>query len=161
MVDPARLVWGLRNAAESLGARFFDHSAVVGVDRSDGNAIEVATAYGSVRADRVIVGTFVLAGFLAAAAMLLFSVQRPVITPDWGLQIAVVALVGVVVGGLDRLVPATMGGFFVGFANSMLANILPSDQRIFLDSALYTLVILVLLVQPAGLFQRHVTVERV
>lgn len=114
-----------------------------------------------VRADRVIVGTFVLAGFLAAAAMLLFSVQRPVITPDWGLQIAVVALVGVVVGGLDRLVPATLGGFFVGFANSMLANILPSEQRIFLDSALYTLVILVLLVRPEGLFQRHVTVERV
>lgn len=114
-----------------------------------------------VRADRVIVGTFVLAGFLAAAAMLLFSVQRPVITPDWGLQIAVVALVGVVVGGLDRLVPATLGGFFVGFANSMLANILPSAQRVFLDSALYTLVILVLLVQPRGLFQRHVTVERV
>lgn len=114
-----------------------------------------------VRADRVIVGTFVLAGFLAAAAMLLFSVQRPVITPDWGLQIAVVALVGVVVGGLDRLVPATLGGFFVGFANSMLANILPSPQRVFLDSALYTLVILVLLVQPTGLFQRHVTVERV
>lgn len=114
-----------------------------------------------VRADRVIIGTFVLAGFLAAAAMLLFSVQRPVITPDWGLQIAVVALVGVVVGGLDRLVPATLGGFFVGFANSMLANMLPSEQRIFLDSALYTLVILVLLVRPDGLFKRHVTVERV
>lgn len=114
-----------------------------------------------VRADRVIVGTFVLAGFLAASAMLLFSVQRPVITPDWGLQIAVVALVGVVVGGMDRLVPATLGGFFVGFANSMLANLLPSEQRIFLDSALYTLVILVLLVRPTGLFQRHITVERV
>lgn len=114
-----------------------------------------------VRADRVIVGTFVLAGFLTAAAMLLFSVQRPVITPDWGLQIAIVALVGVVVGGLDRLIPATLGGFFVGFASSMLANLLPSEQGVFLDSALYTLVILVLLVRPAGLFQRHLTVERV
>lgn len=114
-----------------------------------------------IRADRVIVGTFVLAGFLAAAAMLLFSVQRPVITPDWGLQIAVVALVGVVVGGLDRLVPATLGGFFVGFANSMLANLLPSSQRIFLDSALYGLVIIVLLIRPVGLFQRDVTVQRV
>lgn len=114
-----------------------------------------------VRADRVIVGTFVLAGFLATAAMLLFSVQRPVITPDWGLQIAVVALVGVVVGGLDRLVPATLGGFFVGFANSMLANLLPSSQRIFLDTALYTLVIVVLLLRPSGLFQRDTPVERV
>lgn len=114
-----------------------------------------------VRADRVIVGTFVLAGLLATVAMLLFSVQRPVITPDWGLQIGLVALVGVVVGGLDRLGPATLGGFFVGFANSWLANLLPSGQRIFLDSALYGLVILVLLIRPAGLFQRQFTVERV
>jgi branched-chain amino acid transport system permease protein len=114
-----------------------------------------------VRADRVVVGTFVLSGILATAAMLLFSVQRPVITPDWGLQIGLVALVGVVIGGLDRLGPATLGGFFVGFANSWLANLLPSDKRIFLDSALYGLVILVLLIRPAGLFQRHVIAERV
>ncbi len=113
-----------------------------------------------IRADRVLVATFALSGFLAAAAMLLFSVQRPVITPDWGLQIAVVALVGVVVGGMDRLVPATMGGFAVGFANSLLGNVLPSSQRIFLDSALYGLVILILLIQPSGLFQRNTVMER-
>lgn len=113
-----------------------------------------------IRADRVIVATFALSGFLAAAAMLLFSVQRPVITPDWGLQIAVVALVGVVVGGMDRLIPATLGGFAVGFANSLLGNLLPSGQRIFLDSALYGLVILILLIQPAGLFQRQAVLER-
>ncbi len=114
-----------------------------------------------VPADRVIVVTFVLSGALAASAMLLFSVQRPVITPDWGLQIAVVALVGVVVGGLERLGSATLGGFFIGFANSWLANLLPSGQRIFLDTALYALVIVVLLARPQGLFHRPVTVERV
>ena len=62
-----------------------------------------------VRADRVIVTAFAISGFLAAAALLLFVVQRPVITPDYGLQIGIVALVGVVVGGMDRLVPATLG----------------------------------------------------
>jgi branched-chain amino acid transport system permease protein len=113
-----------------------------------------------VRADSITVAAFIIAGFLAAVATLFFVVQRPVITPSFGLQIGIIALVGVVVGGLERLVPATIGGFFIGFANAMLGSVLPSAQRIFLDSALYGLVILVLLFKPQGMFQRSFTAER-
>ena len=84
------------------------------------------------------------------------------------LLVVLVALVGaqtssspVVVGGLDRLLPATIGGFAIGFATVVLGNLLPSDSRVFLNSALFGLVIVVLLFKPAGLFVRGpATVER-
>ena len=113
----------------------------------------IAQALG-VRTDRIVVVAFAISGVLATAALLLFVPQRPTVTPDFGLQIALVALIGVVVGGMDRLVPATFGGFAIGFANSMVFSLLPVGQRVFLESALYSLVIVVLLVRPQGLFQR-------
>jgi glycine/D-amino acid oxidase-like deaminating enzyme len=56
MVDPARLAWGLRAAAHSLGVVFHDHSPVRSVRRS-GTGVEVRTDHGRITADRAIVAT--------------------------------------------------------------------------------------------------------
>jgi branched-chain amino acid transport system permease protein len=115
-----------------------------------------------VRATTVIRFAFVLAAVLAASATVLLSVSRPLVTPSWGFQLVIPALVGVVVGGMDRLVSATAGGFAIGFAAAVLGDVLPSGGRVFLDTALFLLVILVLLVRPGGLFARsRVSWERV
>jgi branched-chain amino acid transport system permease protein len=105
-----------------------------------------------VRASTVIRFAFLLAGILAASATVLLTVQRPLVTPSYGFQLVIPALVGVVVGGMDRLVSATLGGFAVGFAAAVLGDVLPADGRVFLDTALFLLVILVLLARPSGLF---------
>lgn len=107
-----------------------------------------------VRASTVIRFAFLLAAVVAAAATVLLTVQRPLVTPSYGFQLIIPALVGVVVGGLDRLVSATLGGFAIGFATAVLGDVLPADGRVFLDTALFLLVILVLLVRPGGLFGR-------
>ncbi|MGH3023942.1 MAG: branched-chain amino acid ABC transporter permease [Gaiellaceae bacterium] len=107
-----------------------------------------------VRATTVIRFAFLLAAVVAAAATVLLTVQRPLVTPSYGFQLVIPALVGVVVGGMDRLVTATLGGFAIGFAAAVLGDVLPADGRVFLDSALFLLVILVLLVRPGGLFGR-------
>lgn len=116
-----------------------------------------------VRADRVVALAFAMAGLSAGIVALLLTVQQPLVTPTFGLQITILALVGVVVGGMDRLVSATIGGFFVGFATSVLGTLLPSGNRVFLTSFVFLLVIVVLLVRPAGLFApwRATAVERV
>jgi branched-chain amino acid transport system permease protein len=116
-----------------------------------------------VRADRVISMAFVISGVLAAAVAILLTVAEPLVTPALGLEITILALVGIVVGGMNRLLTATAGGFAIGFANSLLGNILPSSQRVFLPSAVFVLVILVLLIRPEGLFssRRHSAVDRV
>ncbi|MGH3013055.1 MAG: branched-chain amino acid ABC transporter permease [Gaiellaceae bacterium] len=107
-----------------------------------------------VRASTVIRFAFILAGILAASATVLLTVQRPLVTPSYGFQLVIPALVGVVVGGMDRLVSATLGGFAIGFAAAVLGDVLPADGRVFLDTALFLLVILVLLARPSGLFTR-------
>jgi branched-chain amino acid transport system permease protein len=115
-----------------------------------------------VPAKRVVRLAFVIGGLLAGIVTLVLVVQRPLITPTFGFQVLIPALVGVVVGGLDRLAPAALGGFAVGFATVMLSTVLPGAQRVFLDSVLFALVITILLVKPDGLFVgRRRVVERV
>ncbi len=115
-----------------------------------------------VRANRVIQIAFLIGGLLAAAATVLVVVQRPLVTPTFGFQLAIPALVGMVVGGMDRVVTATLGGFVLGVATSVLADVLPSSGRVYLTSLVFALVILVLLLRPDGLFSRRgAAVERV
>jgi branched-chain amino acid transport system permease protein len=105
-----------------------------------------------VRADRVISVAFVISGVMAAAVAVLLTAQQPLVTPTFGLEITILALVGIVVGGMDRLTTATMGGFAIGFLNSLFGNILPDDLRVYLPSAVFLVVIIVLLVRPVGIF---------
>jgi branched-chain amino acid transport system permease protein len=116
-----------------------------------------------VRADTVISFAFVLAGLLAAAVAILLTVQRPLVTPTFGLEVTILGLVGVVVGGIDRVGTATLGGFTIGFLTSVLGDALPATERVFLPSFVFLLVIVVLLLRPAGLFERpsKAAVERV
>lgn len=116
-----------------------------------------------VRADSVISIAFLISGVLAAAVAILLTAQQPLVTPTFGLEVTILALVGIVVGGMDRLPSATLGGFAIGFVTSVLGVVLPSDERVFLPSAVFLLVIIVLLLRPVGLFapRRASAVERV
>jgi branched-chain amino acid transport system permease protein len=105
-----------------------------------------------VRANRVISFSFLVSGFLAAAVAVLLTVQSPLVTPDFGVQVTLFALVGVVVGGLDRLWTATLGGFGIGFATSLVGAELPSSSSVYLPSFIYGIVIVVLLLRPNGVF---------
>jgi branched-chain amino acid transport system permease protein len=115
-----------------------------------------------VRANRVIAFSVFLSGLLAAAVAVMMTVQFPLVSPDFALRDTIVVLVGVVVGGIDRLWTATLGGFTIGFVSGVLNGALPTDKTVYLPSAVFALVILVLLLRPAGLFAwgRRAAVER-
>ncbi|MBV9194460.1 MAG: branched-chain amino acid ABC transporter permease [Solirubrobacterales bacterium] len=104
-----------------------------------------------VRADRVIRAAFAMSGFLAAVVSLLLTVQQPLVTPTFGLDVTILALVGAVLGGIDRLATATAGGFLIGFISSILGDELPASLSNFAPSFTFLVVILVLLIRPAGL----------
>ena len=116
-----------------------------------------------VRANRVITFAVVISGLLAAAVAVLMVVGNPLVTPDYALHDTIVVLVGVVVGGIDRLWTATLGGFAIGFASGVINALLPTDSSVYLPSVLFGLVIVVLILRPAGLFAwgRQARVERV
>ena len=114
-----------------------------------------------VRANRVIGAAVLISGALAAVVAVILTVQSPLVTPDFALRDTIIVLAGVVLGGLNRPLSATLGGFSIGFASGLLGGALPTDQSQYLPTILFVAVILVLLVRPAGLFVRRTAVERV
>jgi branched-chain amino acid transport system permease protein len=116
-----------------------------------------------ISANRVIGFAVLLAGVIAAVVAVLLTARTPYVQSDFGLHDMIYVLVGVVVGGIDRLWTATLGGFTIGFASGVIYGVLPTDQTAYLPSVLFTLVIVVLLVRPGGLFAPGgtSTVERV
>jgi branched-chain amino acid transport system permease protein len=105
-----------------------------------------------VRANQVIRFAFVLAGVTAAVVALLLTVQEPLVSPTFGLDLTVLALVGAVLGGIDRLLTATLGGFTIGFITSVLSDVLPAAQNVFVTAFTFLIVLVALLVRPSGLF---------
>ena len=115
-----------------------------------------------VRANRVITGAVLISGLLAGVAAVMLSVQQSQITSTFALPETIYVLMGVVVGGLNRPIPATLGGFSIGFAFGLLGGILPTNQSQYLPSFIFAAVIVVLLLRPDGLFTRATgAVERV
>ena len=56
LIDPARLAWGLKTAAESLGVRIYEDSKATSIEK-DGVGVLVDTPLGRVRAGKVALGT--------------------------------------------------------------------------------------------------------
>jgi len=107
-----------------------------------------------VRANLVSTVSVLIAGALAAVVAVMLTVQFPTVTPTFALQETILVLAGVVVGGMTRLLSATLGGFLIGYVSGLLGGALPSSQSQYLPSFLFGLVILTLLLRPAGLFTR-------
>ena len=107
-----------------------------------------------VRANRVIGAAVIISGLLAATAAVMLAAQATSVGYTFGLQDTIIVLAGVVVGGMNRPIPATLGGFSIGLAIGILGGVLPANQLQYLPSFIFAAVIVVLLVRPNGLFTR-------
>jgi glycine/D-amino acid oxidase-like deaminating enzyme len=85
MVSPARLAWGLAEAAESLGVEIFEHSRVERM-RKDTGHIGLTTQAGVVTADQVALGTNVFPSLLRRV--------RPFVVPVYDYALATEPLDG-------------------------------------------------------------------
>jgi branched-chain amino acid transport system permease protein len=114
-----------------------------------------------VRADSVIVAAVAVSGVLAAVAAVVLSISTTLVNQTTGFQETIFVLVGVVAGGIDRLVSATLGGFAIGFAIALVGAELPTSgatpftSNVFMPSVIYLAVIVALLLRPEGLFARR------
>ncbi|MBM9460197.1 FAD-dependent oxidoreductase [Nocardioides sp. zg-536] len=81
MLDPARLAWGLAQAAESLGVRIAEHTGVTGMRRS-GDLVEVATSYGVLAARQVVLATNAFTALLPAVARRVVPVYDHVLATE-------------------------------------------------------------------------------
>lgn len=101
-----------------------------------------------INTDVVIVFTFMLGSALAAAAGVLYSVHFGKIEPLMGLLTGLKAFVAAVLGGIGNITGAVLGGLLLGIAEIMVAGYVSSTYK---DAIAFIILILVLLVRPAGL----------
>lgn len=118
--------------------------------RASTEDVEMSKLVG-IKSNRVIASAFVISGVLAAVVAMLFFSTRTNVSWSSGESIVLIAFVGAVIGGLGSMVGAALGGFLMGFTYTMLNALLPIELRVFADAILYTLVIVVLLIRPAGI----------
>jgi branched-chain amino acid transport system permease protein len=117
--------------------------------------------YLGVRGNVVISLAFAISGVLAAAVSMLYITQSGSLSHQMGVPLALFAFVSVVIGGMGNLTGSVVGGFLLGFIVTMLQSYLPADLRAFRDAFAFAVVILGLLVRPAGLLPARSTIERV
>jgi branched-chain amino acid transport system permease protein len=123
--------------------------------RASAERQETASLMG-IRPGRVAAGAWMLAGGLAAIAGLFFTAfPSPGIGGSVGQAALGAAVPAAVLGGLDSTTGALVGGLAVGLTATFVAGY--SDQLSFLGRgfggvAPYLVMLLVLLVRPAGLF---------
>ena len=95
--------------------------------------------------------TFALGSGLAAAAGALLGPVF-VVYPSMGDLAALKAFSVVILGGLGNLPGATLGGLLLGVAEELGAGYVSSGYR---DAVGFVIIILVLLLRPAGLFKKQ------
>jgi branched-chain amino acid transport system permease protein len=117
--------------------------------------------YLGVRGNFVIGLAFAISGILAAIVSLLYVSQTGGLSYTMGGPIALLAFMACVIGGMNSLVGAAVGGFIVGGLDVMLQAYLPDDLRAFRDAFVFGIVILMIIMRPNGLFPSRSVVSRV
>jgi len=108
-----------------------------------------AAALMGVNSNAVIAMTFALGSALAGAAGVLYSMNIHSIEPLMGTLPGIKAFVAAVLGGIGSLPGAAVGGLLLGLSECLLGGSFLSSYR---DAIAFGILILILLIRPAGLF---------
>jgi branched-chain amino acid transport system permease protein len=119
---------------------------------------EQAAALMGVNINSIISFTFGLGSALAGAGGILFAMNYTSIDPLMGVQIGLKAFVAAVLGGIGNLPGAALGGLIIGLLETFAGGI-PGLSN-YRDGIAFAILILILLVKPAGLLGKS-TVEKV
>jgi branched-chain amino acid transport system permease protein len=137
---------GLGTALALLGA--LDRSAFGRQWRAYSDDPLAAQLFG-VDAKRLLLGTLATGGALAGLSGTLIVAQYGGLGFASGFQFGLKALVAAIVGGIGSVRGALLGGWLVGLFESLWSAYLPIESR---DIALYSALILFLVLRPGGLF---------
>ena len=105
----------------------------------------------------VISLTFIIGSGLAAIAGIMVAMYYGLVNYSIGYIAGIKAFTAAVLGGIGSIPGAMFGGIFLGFVESMGAGYISSEYK---DAYAFLVLIVVLLIKPAGLFGRS-TEEKV
>jgi branched-chain amino acid transport system permease protein len=108
----------------------------------------VRSALSGIPVRSMLLISWIAAGAMAAMAGVLISPVTGAF-PQMGAQVFLAAVVGAVVGGLDSIAGALLGGLLVGVVQTYAVIVVGGSYR---DVIVFGLLLLFLLIRPAGLF---------
>lgn len=97
--------------------------------------------------------TFALGSALAGAAGVLIGLYYNSIDPLMGMTPGIKAFVAAVLGGIGIIPGAALGGFIIGLLETFSISIGLSSYK---DAVVYAILIIILLVRPAGILGKNV-----
>ncbi len=103
--------------------------------------------------NRTVLITFAIGSGLAAVAALMYIAQYPSIYTTLGSLLGLKAFVAAVVGGIGIVPGAMLGGIVIGLVESFSMAYISSSLT---DTFVFLILILVLLVKPAGILGKNV-----
>jgi branched-chain amino acid transport system permease protein len=94
--------------------------------------------------------TFLISGALAALAA---SLSAPInlVFPGMGHLVILKAFVIIILGGMGSIPGAIIGGYILGFSESLGATYISNDYK---DIIAFVLLVIILSVKPTGLFAK-------
>ncbi|NKE04288.1 branched-chain amino acid ABC transporter permease [Mesobacillus selenatarsenatis] len=112
-------------------------------DRDGANLVGINT-------NRVAMLTFLISGGLAAIAS---SLAAPInlVFPGMGQLVILKAFVIIILGGMGSIPGAIIGGYILGFSESLGATYISNDYK---DIIAFILLVIILSVKPTGLFAK-------
>lgn len=104
----------------------------------------------------IISFTFALGSVLAAAGGVLYASAYPQVNPLMGMMPGLKAFVAAVLGGIGSIPGAMLGGFILGIAETFTKGFITSQ---FSDAVSFSILIIVLLIRPAGILGKKTRVK--
>ena len=106
-----------------------------------------------INVNRPISFTFALGSALAGAAGVLIALYYNSLEPLMGMTPGIKSFVAAVLGGIGIIPGAALGGFVIGLLETFATAVGLSDFR---DAIVYAILIIILLVRPAGILGKNV-----
>lgn len=141
-----------------VALRFIVYHTRIGIAmRAVSNHQNAASLMG-INIGRVISFTFALGSALATAAGILYASVYPSINPLMGVFPGLKAFIAAVLGGIGSIPGAVLGGFLIGLIETLVTGYLSPTYR---DAIAFGILIIILLVRPAGLLAGKFEQEKV
>jgi len=101
-----------------------------------------------INVNNIVTFTFAVGAALAGIGAILYFVRFPVVTPTVGAVLGLKAFIAAVFGGIGSIPGAVIGGFAIGFLEVIVTA---AGLSRWTDGAVFLVLIIILLVRPAGL----------
>ena len=109
----------------------------------------------------VISAAFIISGLLAGIASIFWVGRSASVDPLTGTAPLLIAFIATVMGGMNSLTGAVVGGFVYGLLFNVLSITLPARMISYRDAFMFLVVVLFLLIKPEGIIRGGYVEERV